>query len=553
MTKTRITLYGGVNEIGGNKFLVEEGDDRILLDFGMSIGARGNYFEEFLRPRANAILRDLLRLDLLPDVDGIYREDMLTVARAATDKDLPESADAWRRRNGGRNFVHGILVTHAHVDHFQDLSFVDPQIPVYCSPVTKGMIDAIQDVNGTDIESEISTVRRRELGTSGKGATFPDRPTVDTTDGVRDIRTLAEQEVHHVGPFSVVPIPVDHSVPGACAFFVKTPSGKRIFYSGDIRFHGRLMDRTSALLKATESLEPDVMLCEGTRIDHDAADNEEGVERGVTELAQEAKGLVVAEFAWKDTTRFDTLQRVASATGRQLLVDPRTAYLLKRLETVPGFPSRSVENYDNVGVYLRRKKSMLDEPGDYEKHEAGYLADWGDRSADMKKAWKDRDEGYLSLGLHHFLNAKRAFDVLDNPDRYIVHLSFWASNELFDLAPPAGSRWIRCSTEPYSDEMAMDLARQRNWLARFGMEHNVKASKADADVLVAKTGTTHVSGHGGAQDILKLIRNASPGMLVPIHTQEKSLDRFAGLAGDVRTFKGRTYANAAKGEVVVEV
>jgi len=42
-------------------------------------------------------------------------------------------------------------------------------------------------------------------------------------------------------------------------------------------------------------------------------------------------------------------------------------------------------------------------------------------------------------------------------------------------------------------------------------------------------------------------------MLVPIHTQEKSLDRFAGLAGDMRTFKGRTYANAAKGEVVVEI
>src|SRR6266571_1480971 len=37
----QVDILGGIGEIGGNKFLVEDSDSRILLDFGMSLGARG--------------------------------------------------------------------------------------------------------------------------------------------------------------------------------------------------------------------------------------------------------------------------------------------------------------------------------------------------------------------------------------------------------------------------------------------------------------------------------------------------------------------------------
>jgi len=32
----KLTFHGGVNEIGGNKILLEDGGTRILFDFGMS-------------------------------------------------------------------------------------------------------------------------------------------------------------------------------------------------------------------------------------------------------------------------------------------------------------------------------------------------------------------------------------------------------------------------------------------------------------------------------------------------------------------------------------
>ena len=50
-TETKITFYGGIHEIGGNKFLVEDKGTRIFLDFGMQMGKVNQYFAEFVNPR----------------------------------------------------------------------------------------------------------------------------------------------------------------------------------------------------------------------------------------------------------------------------------------------------------------------------------------------------------------------------------------------------------------------------------------------------------------------------------------------------------------------
>ena len=41
---TNITFHGGVNDIGGNKFLVEDKGTKILMDFGMSFTDEGKFF-----------------------------------------------------------------------------------------------------------------------------------------------------------------------------------------------------------------------------------------------------------------------------------------------------------------------------------------------------------------------------------------------------------------------------------------------------------------------------------------------------------------------------
>ena len=48
---TSLTFYGGANEIGGNKILLEDKDAKIYLDFGESFNFGEDYFYEYLAPR----------------------------------------------------------------------------------------------------------------------------------------------------------------------------------------------------------------------------------------------------------------------------------------------------------------------------------------------------------------------------------------------------------------------------------------------------------------------------------------------------------------------
>ena len=66
-----ITCHGAVGEIGGNKIMIEDGGSALMLDFRKSFAAANMYFDEFLQPRTNSCLRDLLPLGILPVIQGI--------------------------------------------------------------------------------------------------------------------------------------------------------------------------------------------------------------------------------------------------------------------------------------------------------------------------------------------------------------------------------------------------------------------------------------------------------------------------------------------------
>jgi len=72
-----LTFYDGVNEIGRNKILLEEGVTEIFLDFGMSFDQAGKFFSEFLQPRKCNGIGDFLEFSLVPDLKGLYRMDYL--------------------------------------------------------------------------------------------------------------------------------------------------------------------------------------------------------------------------------------------------------------------------------------------------------------------------------------------------------------------------------------------------------------------------------------------------------------------------------------------
>lgn len=96
---TTVTFYGGVDEIGGNKILVEDRDTKVFFDFGISFGARRLFFTSlFLSPRSS---RGLQKLGILLRLEGIYKFD---------DKQ-PE--------------IDAVFVTHGHLDHSAYFSFIN--------------------------------------------------------------------------------------------------------------------------------------------------------------------------------------------------------------------------------------------------------------------------------------------------------------------------------------------------------------------------------------------------------------------------------------------
>ena len=73
MTKnqTTVTFYGGVNEIGGNKILIQDKDTKIFFDFGMSFTAKKQFYSPpFLSPKNEKSLQEL---GILPKIDASTR------------------------------------------------------------------------------------------------------------------------------------------------------------------------------------------------------------------------------------------------------------------------------------------------------------------------------------------------------------------------------------------------------------------------------------------------------------------------------------------------
>lgn len=546
-----ITCHGAVDEIGGNKILLEDGGSALMLDFGKSFSAMGAYFDEFLQPRTNSSLRDLLALGVVPAMPGIYRRDLLThggaweevrdafgisaEARGLFECEL-ESCEDYTEMYG-KPRLDGILLSHGHTDHCQHLCFVHPNIPVFCSSVTAAIIRATEDTGRGGLESDIRSRNCRSVGLCGRTSTFPDAIKIGTSEAAepRPIHAVEPFSPFQVGAFVVEAVPVDHSVPGACAFIVTSPSGTTVFYTGDLRFHGRFSlgpgSITDTMRRRVTGLKPDVMITEGTRISDDngnvtsAGDDEQDVEDRIKQVVAGCSGLAIVDFSWKDITRFQTILNVAKATGRVIAVSPKLAYLweLLRAQAPSAYPDLTQE--ESVRVYLKRTESMLYSLADYSssKHLVGVCVDWGEKSREMKDRYAQGDTAYLEPRLRHYNHGIRAYDIAADPSRYILQAGYYDMNELFDVSPPDGSVYISAITEPFSDEMTCGEKRLENWLRRF---HLIDSA--------SKVSHYHVSGHANGADLLSFIGSVDPKTVVPIHTQHPEVfEREIGSERDV--------------------
>jgi ribonuclease J len=449
----KITFYGGVKEIGGNKILLEDNDTKIFLDFGMSFARREKYFEEFLTPRAANGIGDFLAMNLIPDIPGIYREDLLKhIGRK------PEEPT-----------VQGVILSHAHADHANYISFLHKDIPVYCGETCKYILEAVEEQSQREIESEVLNFKNRPV--------FKDEyknPPIE-----RKFKTFRTGDKIQIDSLEIVPIHVDHSLPSAYSFIIYTSEGA-VVYTGDLRMHGTHAEMTDDFVKAAREVNPIAMITEGTRINTKKSyESEEKVYKDSKREISKNKMLTIVDFNFKDVDRFRTFYKMAKDLDKKLVISFKHACFLEKYHRDKKL--RAPDSKDDQILLLKPKRltgTYIDE--DY--------TDW-----------------YIKKRLN-YPNTIIAKDIANNPSKYMVVLNFYYFNMFIDLKPNNGT-YIHSLSEPFNEEMEISSERMHNWLNHFNM----------------KFVQSHCSGHINGSDLYELIETVKPKIVYPIHTEHPDM------------------------------
>ena len=299
--KTSLTFYGGVNEIGGNKILLQDRGTRVFLDFGMSFAMKRQYYSPpFLSPKSE---RSLQELGILPKINGVYKFDL-----------SPPEVDAF-------------FISHGHLDHSAYLSFIKREIPVYCGETTRIILQALSEVRRTNLEFSVRDIDFIAFRTGKK-------ITIDNIE--------------------IKPFHVDHSVPGSYGFLIETSNGT-IVYTGDFRDHGAKPEMTRDFVENAKKAEPIATITEATNMTNATISSEVEVEEKINSIVAVTNGIVLAEFSSSDVDRLKSFSKIAKKNNRCLAVSLKQAHLLEALRKDRGLKSPGLSE-ENILIFRKSKK-----------------------------------------------------------------------------------------------------------------------------------------------------------------------------------------------------
>lgn len=486
-----ITIFDGINSIGGNKIHIQHENNGIFLDFGMNYKKYNEYYEEFLKDRTTRGIHDQISLGMIPPLN-IYRKDLIP-----SDLDI----SSFRDLN-----VDAILISHAHMDHCSNISFIDGNIPICGSPVTLALIKAIEDTS-PQMEG-ITYFSQKEPGddcriiASNRKSPYKGRNLIFTEDitdnlgqffntkpGAKSARAKSFEPgtLTYIGdaslPFEIKAFPVDHSIYGATAYSV-SKDDNTVIYTGDIRLHGGFKYKTEAFVKEAKKLSPKALIVEGTRTSRmDEYESEEEVYRNSLAAVEAAKGLVIADFSPRNFERLDTFMKIAEKTGRELIITPKDAYMLHALAC-----TGDTRRLNNLKIYRELKAK---------------IAKWESEVVEAMYG-----EKYIDIG-----------NIQTNSEKYIICFSFFDLKHLLDIKPTFAT-YIYSSSEAFTEEQKIDFIRLKNWLDFFNIDLiGFKIVEEGGTITPRFEKGYHASGHASGGELIKIIEEIDPDLVIPIHTE----------------------------------
>ncbi len=193
--------------------------------------------------------------------------------------------------------LRGIVITHAHEDHFGALLDLWPRlkVPVYATPFTAGLLEA---------------KRQSEDGA-------PDIPVTIYKAG----------EKFEVGPFKIEAVAVTHSIPEPVSLALTTPLGT-VVHTGDWKMDpepslGPVIDE--ARFRAIGDAGVLALICDSTNaLREGESPSERQVGESLRELIENARGRVAITTFSSNVGRIRSITEAARDAGRQVLVVGRS-------------------------------------------------------------------------------------------------------------------------------------------------------------------------------------------------------------------------------------
>ncbi len=274
---TELKVLQGAEQIGGNIILINGNKSRIFLDFGIPL------------TDTNGNPADISINNASTDTPSLVGEVMI---------------------EGLKDTI--VLISHAHPDHYGLLRYLDKNIPIYTSEITKKLIETSSKILYEDMFEDLNLVTITEP--------------IETEE------------------FIIECFPVNHSIGGASSFMITDKSsGKKILYSGDLRCHG-----LSANDFGMNCNNADYMILEGTTLSRSDTNTktEQDVEAEMNKVFKEDKLSIVC-CSPLNQDRFLSVYNAAKNQDKTLVIDPYTALVLETYKN-DSFPQY---NSENIKVY----------------------------------------------------------------------------------------------------------------------------------------------------------------------------------------------------------
>jgi ribonuclease J len=276
---------GGVGEIGMNLSIYGLGDERrrawLAVDLGVSFAA-----EEHL-PGVDLIL---------PDIRYLVEE---------------------------RNNIAGLVLTHAHEDHFGALLDLWPRlkVPVYATPFSAALLEA-------------------------KCANETGAPKIP-------VNVVARGSRFNVGPFDIELVTMAHSIPESNALVIRTSAGT-VLHTGDWK-----IDPTPLLGDPTDEKKLRALGEEGclavvgdstNAVREGRSPSEADVAKTIAELVKTARGRVAVTTFASNVARLRAVAEAARAADREVVVIGRAMERIVQIARETGY-LEGVQDFRSVDAY----------------------------------------------------------------------------------------------------------------------------------------------------------------------------------------------------------